>query len=157
MKKIFLIGLVFFIQFSTAVLAATPEELALSLVEKYGFGGNLKNISYQAASQTQTYKMMVSKIGEQKTQSLVKNEVDKLIPKHQKEWNKNLAASYAQVLNAEKLQSLLDAGPSSKYADDLKAKQGEIGNIMQSKSSGLLNELLTKATDSAFKKSNLKK
>ncbi len=152
MKKIFFNGLAFFALFSTAVLAATSEELAFSLVEKYGFGGNLQNISYQAASQTQTYKMMVNKVGEQKTQSLVKSEVDKLIPSYQKQWNKNLASSYAQVLNAEKLQSLLDAGPSSKYASDLKAKQGEIGKIMQSKSTGLLNELLTKATNSAFKK-----
>ena len=84
-----LVSVLFFLQFSIFAVAATPDELALSVVEKYGFGGNLKNISEQAASQTQTYQKMVAKVGEKKAQSLVNGELSKLIPKVQKQWNKN--------------------------------------------------------------------
>jgi hypothetical protein len=59
-------------------------------------------------------------------------------------------------MSAEKLQSLLHEGPSSKYADELKAKQGEIGKIMQSKSTDLLNEFVKKAMDSALKHTKTK-
>ncbi len=156
MKKFIFYSIIIFNFISTIATAASSNEIALSLIQKYGFGRNLTGISYQAAMQTQTYKMIVNKAGDKKAESIVKGEIDKLVPSYQSQWNKNLAASYAQVLSAEKLQSLLDEGPSSKYADELKAKQGEIGKIMQSKSTGLLNEFVTKAMDSAFKHTKTK-
>ncbi len=131
-------------------MAASSEDIALTLIQKYRFGQNLAPISYQVASQTQTYRMIVNKVGEQKAQSIVKSEIDKLIPKYQNQWNKNLASSYAQVISPEKLQSLVEEGPSSKYSGELKTRQSEIGPLMQSKSTGLLNEMLTKAMASAF-------
>ncbi|MGQ2964418.1 hypothetical protein [Methylophilus sp.] len=135
---------------STAVIAADSEEIALKLVQKYHFGQNLALISYQVSAQTQTYKMIVNKVGEQKAQALVRSEIDKVIPQYQQKWDQNLASAYAQVINAEKLQSLMDEGPSSKYSGELKARQNEIGPLMQSKSTELLNEMLTKAMTSAF-------
>jgi hypothetical protein len=156
MKKFIFYSLIIFNFISTSATGATSNEIALSLIQKYGFGRNLTNISYQAAMQTQTYKMIVNKVGEKKAESAVKGEIDKLLPSYQSQWNKNLAASYSQVISAEKLQSLLNEGPSSKYADELKAKQGEIGTLMQSKSTGLLNEFITKAMDSALKRSKAK-
>ena len=156
MKKFIFYSIIIFNFISTIATAASSNDIALLLIQKYSFGRNLTNISYQAATQTQTYKIIVNKAGEKKAESTVKGEINKLLPSYQDQWNKNLAASYAQVMSAEKLQSLLDEGPSSKYADELKAKQGEIGTLMQSKSTGLLNEFITKAMDSALKRTKAK-
>ncbi|TFW72956.1 hypothetical protein C3Y98_00935 [Methylotenera oryzisoli] len=150
MKKFISHALVFLSLVSTLSVGASSEDVALNLVQKYRFGQNLTPISYQVASQTQTYRMIVNKVGEQKAQSIVKSEIDKVIPEYQNQWNKNLASSYAQVISPEKLQSLVDEGPSSKYSGELKTKQSEIGPLMQSKSKDLLNEMLTKAMTSAF-------
>ncbi|MES2355433.1 MAG: hypothetical protein V4568_13745 [Pseudomonadota bacterium] len=135
---------------STIAAAASAEEIALNLIQKYHVGQNLTAISYQAASQTETYRIIVNKVGEQKAQSIVKSEIDKLIPEYQNQWNKHLASSHAQVISPEKLQSLVDEDSLSKYSGELKARQGEIGPLMQSKSTGLLKELLTKAMTAAF-------
>lgn len=150
MKKLISNALVLLSLVSTISVAANSEDIALTLVQKYRFGQNLASISYQAASQIQTYRMIVNKVGEQKAQTIVKSEIDKVIPEYQGQWNKNLASAYAQVISPEKLQSLVDEGPSSKYSSDLKAKQNEIGPLMQSKSTGLLNEMLTKAMTSSL-------
>ncbi|MDT7848403.1 hypothetical protein Q9292_02170 [Methylophilus sp. VKM B-3414] len=150
MQKIISYALVVLSLVSTIAVAATSEDIALTLVQKYRFGQNLPAISYQVASQTQTYRMIVNKVGEQKAQSMVRSEIDKVIPDYQNQWDKNLASSYAQVISADKLQSLVDEGPSSKYSSELKTKQGEIGPLMQAKSTGLLNEMLIKAMTSAF-------
>jgi len=150
MKKLISYALMLLSLASTISVAANSEDIALTLVEKYRFGQNLAPISYQAASQTQTYQMIVNKVGEQKAKTIVKSEIDKVIPKYQGQWNKNLASAYAQVISPEKLQFLVDEGPSSKYSGDLKAKQNEIGPLMQSKSTALLNEMLIKAMTSAF-------
>ena len=126
MKKFISYALIVLSLFSTIATAASAEEIALTLVQKYRFGENLRAISYQAATQTHTYRMIVNEVGEQKAQSMVKREIDKVVPDYQNQWNKNLASSYAQVISVEKLQSLVDEGPSSKYSSELKAKQNEI-------------------------------
>jgi|APLak6261694702_1056217.scaffolds.fasta_scaffold05898_1 hypothetical protein len=150
MKKFISYVLVFLSLTSAMSVAASSEDIALNLVQKYRFGQNLKPISYQVAYQTQTYKMIVNKVGEQKAQSIIKSEIDKVVPEYQVQWDKNLASAYAQVISPEKLQSLLNEGPSSRYAGELKIKQNETGPLMQSKSTGLLNEMLAKAMASAF-------
>ena len=156
MKKFISYALIFLSLVSTISVAASSEDIALTLIQKYRFGQNLTWISYQVASQTQTYRMIVNKVGEQKAQSLVKTEIDKIILEYQNQWNKNLASSYAQIISADKLQSIVDEGPSSKYSGELKAKQSEIYPLMQSKSASLLNELLAKAMASAFSQTTLK-
>jgi hypothetical protein len=107
-------------------------------------------IGYQVAAQTQTYKIIVNKVGEPRAKTLVRSEIDKVIPQYQPKWDQNLASAYAHIISTEKLQLLVDEGPTSKYSGELKAKQNEIGPLMQSKSTGLLNEMLTKAMTSAF-------
>ena len=150
MKKITFVTLIILSILSAVVYANTSEDIALKLVEKYHFGQNLSAISYQVASQTQTYRMIVDKVGEQKAQSIVKSEINKGVSNYQKQWNKNLASSYAQIISIEKLQSLVNEGRSSQYSSEFKSKQNEIGLLMQSKSKSLLNEFVTKALNAAF-------
>ena len=133
-------------------VAASADEVALSFIEKYGIGNNLAALSYQIASNTQTYKIISNKVGELKAQELVKSEINKLVPSYQNQWNKILSSSYAEVFSLEKLQSLLDEGPASKYSGEVKEKQKEIGSLVHVKSKDLLNELLTKALGSALSK-----
>ena len=44
----------------------------------------------------------------------------------------------------------VDEGQRSQYSDEFRAKQNDIGALMQSKSTGLLNDLLTKAMTTAL-------
>lgn len=138
------------LSFVSTIAAASSEDIALKLVQKYNFGQNLSVLSYQAAKNSQIYQIIVSEVGEKKAQSMVKSELNKLIPKYQAQWNENLASAYAQVLSGEKLQSLFDKGRSSQYASELKTKQTEVGPIMQSKSNKLLVEMVAQAMTSAF-------
>lgn len=155
--KVAILGILFFLcGLSVAAHAAGSEEIALKLVEQYRFGENLRGISYQVATQTHTYGMIVEKVGEQKAKSMVREEIDKIISEYQPRWNKNLAFAYSQFISFDKLQSLLDEGPASKYASELKSKQSEIGPVMQTKSTTLLNEMLTKAMTSALTKAAIK-
>jgi hypothetical protein len=72
MKKIFFYSLIIFSFISTSASAASSSEIALSLIQKYGFGRNLTSISYQTALQTQTYKMITKKLGNKKLSLLLK-------------------------------------------------------------------------------------
>ena len=73
MKKIILVSLIILSFFTAAAYANTSQDVALKLVEKYCLGQNLSAISYQVASQTQTYQMIVNKLGQQKAQSTIHN------------------------------------------------------------------------------------
>lgn len=151
--KVFILSIIVALSgLSVATFAATPEAIALQLVEKYRFGENLRSMSYQSATLTQTYGMIVEKLGEQQAKSIIKQEIDKLIPEYQPQWNKNLAFCYSQFISVDKLQSILDEGPASQHSNEIRSKLNEIGPLMQAKSAGILNELLTKAITSALTK-----
>lgn len=150
MKRVILVSLIILSFLSAVACANTSQDVALKLVEKYRLGQNLSAISYQVASQTQTYQIIVNELGQQKGRSTVEAEIDKLIPSYKNQWNKNLASSYVEIISVEKLQSLVDEGRSSQYSNELKLKQNQIGPLMQSRSQTLINELVTKALNAAF-------
>jgi hypothetical protein len=150
MRKLFIYSLLALGLVTSTAYAASPEDVAMTFVQQYHFGQNLPVISYLTATRTQTYAMIVKELGEQKAQSLVKGEIDKVLPAYQNQWDANLAASYAQVFSKEQLQSLVDEGKASRYLGDLKSKQSDVGALMQAKSTGLLKELVSKAMLAAF-------
>lgn len=154
MKTIFAAILMVLASLSTTAYATgtgtSVSDVALQLVEKYRFGENLRGMSYEVSARTETYGMIVAKVGEQKAKQRVHQEIDKLIPEYQPQWNRNLAQAYAHYMSVEKLQSIVDEGQRSQYSDEFRAKQNDIGALMQSKSTGLLNDLLTKAMTTAL-------
>jgi Skp family chaperone for outer membrane proteins len=152
MKKIILCALLLLNLSSTVSIATSAEDVALTLVQKYSLGQRLTPISYEYATQSQTYRMIINKVGEENAKNIVNTEIDKLVPEYQEQWNTYLASSYAEVLSVEKLQSLVDKGSLSEYSTEFKEKGEEIGQLMYSKSYDLLTDLMTKALIAAFDK-----
>lgn len=145
MKKLLFYVLVPFTLVSLLSCAADSENIALAFVQKYNLGQKLTPVSYEYATFSQIYRVIVNKVGEENAKRIVNNEIDKLIPDYQNQWNIHLASSYAEVIGTEKLQSLFDEGSSSQYSGELIEKQQKIGELMMEKSTDLLNEIMTKA------------
>ena len=70
MKTIFAAILMVLASLSTTAYATgtgtSVSDVALQLVEKYRFGENLRGMSYEVSARTETYGMIVAKVGEQK-------------------------------------------------------------------------------------------
>jgi len=129
----------------SAPAGESSKDIALALVHKYNLGKNLTPISYYFATQSPFYGMISNKVGEENAKNIINNEVDKLVPEYQDQWDKYLASSIAEVLSADKLQSILDKGSSSEHLIEFEEKGKEIEKLMDSKSYDLLIDLMTKA------------
>ncbi len=137
---------------ATASAATEPSSSALTLVKGARLGNNLPGLAMQVAKSTVTYKSIESSVGTERAKQIVQEEIDKARPAYQEQWDKNLAASYAETLSAEELESLAGNPKSSPYVSKMLANQGAIGQRMQAKSSGLLAALLSEALNKAFAK-----
>ena len=145
-----LLVLAFYLSFATA--APTAQEAAADLVARRDIGNNLRLMSLELAATTQTYLMIVAKIGPVAARSSVAREIDALIPNYQARWNHELAVVYARHLPLEALISLTAEGRESKYASKLADKLNDIGEDMRVRSTPILIELLSAAMLSAFSK-----
>jgi len=132
---------------ATSTLRAAPvtEADALQFVTKFKVGSNLLTMALQAARSTQTYAMLASKLGQDRAQALVTQELRCLLPEYQPQWDNNLATFYAEVFTSDQLISVAQQGRSSKYFADIAAQQGAVGKRMQSKSSSLLSSYVSGA------------
>src|SRR5882672_4454190 len=132
--------------------AAEPSSVALAMVKKLRLGDNLPSMGYQAATTTQTYRIIVQSVGPEKARTLITDELNRARPKYQDRWDKNLAASYSESFSEEELQSIADKQKASPYINKFLAKQGEVGNNMQAKSTELLDSFVTEVVSGAFNK-----
>ena len=105
------------------------------------------------ATRTQTYLMLVSKMGPGEARNVVQREVNALVPRFQDTWNHNLATAYAKQFSSEELQSLAADGRNSKYAPKLAERQSLVGTDMRAASESVLTELVTEAMKNAFTRS----
>lgn len=128
--------------------------VALSMVKTLHLGDNLESMSYRVATASQTYLMVVNKVGNSTAQSLTKDELKRLQPKYQEQWDANLARSYAEFFDSNGLQSIASEKKSSKYIGKFSSKQNEVGRSMQSKSTKLLTDFVSEVMLNVFKKVN---
>lgn len=136
----------------TNPLGTKIYNVALAMVKKLHLGNNLESMSYQVAVTSKTYLMIVKKAGDSTAQSLVKDELKRLQPKYQGQWDENLARSYVEFFDSNELQSIADEKQSSKYFGKYSSRQNAVGRSMQSKSTGLLTDFVSEATLNAFTK-----
>lgn len=125
---------------------------ALNLIEKMRLGDNLKILSYQTILKTQTYLIIARTVGEEKANFLIKEEIEKASQKYQQQWNKNLAAAYAEFFTSGELVFLANEHKSSLYVKKLFKSQDQVGASMQSKSLDLLHSLNVDVLSNAFEK-----
>ncbi len=142
---------------SSSAFAADASSAALEMVKKLRLGDNLGTMGSQVATNTQTYRNMVQMVGADRAQALIRDELSKTRPKYQDQWDRNLAAAYAESFTSNELESIAEKQKASPYANKFLAKQSDVGRSMQSKSTGLLQQYVAEALNSAFSKAMPKK
>ena len=148
MKRIYsaAIALTVLVALSNTVSAETPSHKdARTFVAQVQIGNNLPTLALSVAKRTNTYAMIVSKLGSADASIAVSNEVNALLPQYQPKWDENLATAYEKSFSQEELSSLVSEGRTSKYAGKVKERQTEIGRDMQSSSQPILIALVTEA------------
>jgi len=122
----------------------------LDYVVKENVGSNLTTFSHRVARVTQTYKIIVARVGKSKADKILNEELQKNISENQARWNENMAVAHAKHMSEEEVLSLLNGGSESPYYPKRVALQGEIGKTMRELSENLLNQVVTDSVASSL-------
>lgn len=133
-----------------SVQASEVDDSALAYVEDRHLGESLGWLGYQVASRTATFGSIVESVGKTQAQELVKDELLRLQPQFQSQWDRNMAAAYAQSFSADELRALNRGDKEPQLANKLRAKQNDVGTDMKARSADLLKEFVSQALNSAM-------
>lgn len=137
----------------TSHVYAGTEQNAVEMLRETGVTKNFPMMCLQTAVMTQTYAIMVSSIGKEKTMQILINETKAITPKYQEQWDKNMAKAWAPYLSDEEMISIKLEKQKSPYATKFMAQQDKVGPVMQSLSKDLLTSTTSEIITSSFKKS----
>jgi len=135
--------------FARNAQASEVDDSALAFVQERHLGESLGWLGYQVASRTPTFGSIVEAIGKTQAQALVKDELQRLQPQFQAQWDRNLAAAYAQSFTAEELRAMNKGDDSPMLANKLRAKQNDVGMDMKARSADLLRDFVSQALNNA--------
>jgi hypothetical protein len=130
--------------------AAEVADSALAYVEERHLGDSLGWLGYQVASRTATFGSMVQAVGKTQAQVLMQDELQRLQPQYQAQWDRNLAAAYARYFTAEELQALGRGDNEPQLASKLRAGQNDVGTDMKARSADLLKDYVSRALNDAL-------
>jgi hypothetical protein len=131
--------------------ASDVDDSALAFVQERHLGDSLGWLGYQVASRTVTFASLVETIGKTQAQALVKDELQRLQPTYQAQWDRNLAAAYAKSFTADELRALNSGTGVPMLANKLRAKQNEVGMDMKARSAEMLKAFVSQALSNAQK------
>jgi len=143
--------------FVTLVAFGQSEASALKMVNALRLGENLSGMTYTFAKATTTYKGVEAKLGQQKADELLRAEIAVAVPKHQEQWNRNLAQAWAPLMTPAELDSVASDRQKSPFASKFASLQERAGASMKVNSEPLLKTVLTEVLRGVFEKSMLKK
>ena len=135
--------------FARNAQASEVDDSALAFVQERHLGESLGWLGYQVASRTPTFGSIVEAIGKTQAQALVKDELQRLQPQFQAQWDRNLAAAYAQSFTAEELRAMNKGDDPPMLANKLRAKQNDVGMDMKARSADLLSDFVSQALNNA--------
>jgi len=135
--------------FARNAQASEVDDSALAFVQERHLGESLGWLGYQVASRTPTFGSIVEAIGKTQAQALVKDELQRLQPQFQAQWDRNLAAAYAQSFTAEELRAMNKGDDPPMLANKLRAKQNDVGMEMKARSADLLRDFVSQALNNA--------
>ena len=130
--------------------ATEVEDSALAYVEDSHLGDSLGWLGYQVASRTATFGSMVQAVGKTQAQVLMQDELQRLQPQYQAQWDRNLAAAYARSFTADELQALGRGDKQPQLANKLRARQNDVGTDMKARSADLLKDYVSRALNDAL-------
>jgi hypothetical protein len=132
-----------------SALASEVDDSALAFVEDRHLGESLGWLGYQVASRTATFGSIVEAVGKTQAQTLVKDELQRMQPQFQAQWDRNLAAAYAQSFSADELRALNRGDDQPMLSNKLRAKQNDVGMDMKARSADLLKDYVSQALNNA--------
>lgn len=143
----------------SALHAQTDSSLALEFLKKWKLNANLYLLTSDAMMNTTTFRIMVNNQGLADSRNLLVKNMVQILPKYQTEWDRNMAAVYAQHFSAEELQSLTQEGPKSPWAKKLASPttQEVLGQEMREKSSSILQAAAAEVLSKSFEQMPVKK
>ena len=137
---------------AVGVALAQSDESALKMVKALRLGENLGGMSYKLAKLTTTYQGIALKLGPQKADELLRTELAIAVPKHQNQWDKNLAQAWAPLMTRDEFESLAAEKQKSPYAAKFMSLKNQAGATMKVKSEPLLTTVMAEALNWAFEK-----
>ena len=138
--------------FLTGIVFAQTEDSALNMVRELRLGQNLGGMSYKLSKVTITFKGIAAKVGPQKADEMLKAELAYAVPRHQDQWDRNLAKAWAPLMTASEFDSMTANKQKSPYAAKFSSLQNEAGAAMKANSEKLLTTVMTEALSKAFEK-----
>ncbi len=131
--------------FAVGPALAQTEARALQMVQALGLGKNLEAMSYKVAKVSQTHLGVASKVGPQKADQWLREELIATVPKYQDRWDRNLAQAWAPLLTAEELESVATKKRGSPHFAKFMSLRNQAGAAMQAKSQALLATVVAEA------------
>lgn len=125
-------------------LAAENPDNALVFVQQHHLGDSLAWIGFQVASRTATFAAIVQKVGKVQGQTLVQNELQRLQPTYQEQWNNNLAAAYCESFTPDEMRTLNEGDVPADLAHKFQLKQKDVAMSMKAKSAEMLKVFVAK-------------
>jgi hypothetical protein len=151
------VGITSLLIFVTGAAFGQNEESALKMVQVLRLGENLAGMTYKFAKITTTYRGVEATIGPQKADELLRAEIAAAVPKHQGEWNGNLAQAWAPLMTSAEFDSVVSEKQKSPFASKFLSLQDRAGAAMKVNSESLLKTVLTEVLTGIFEKSMPKK
>jgi hypothetical protein len=124
-------------------------QAALDFVVNQNAAGSLLGLAKAAARRTQTFALLVAKLGRERAATLVDGQIGALIPEYQSAWNRRMASVYAVYFSEDELKSLAKEGTQSQYAAKWDAQREEIGADVRANSQSILSRLIAEALENA--------
>lgn len=152
MRKLFFKILIAF--FYCANVLAQDINPYFSMIRSLGLGNNLILMSYSTLARTQTYQIVKNTMGDKKANDALMEEIKKIVPKYQDQWDKNLAQSYMAFITPEEAISITKFKEKSPHFKNLLASREKAGSQMERKSKPLFVEMNTQILKNLFTRSH---
>jgi hypothetical protein len=146
------IGIASVLMLITLIAFGQSEESALKMVKALRLGENLAGMTYKLAKVTTTYRGVEATLGPQKADELLRAEIAIAVPKHQEQWNRNLAQAWAPLMTSSELDSVVSDKQKSPFASKFVSLQDRAGATMKVNSEPLLKTVLTEVLTGGCKK-----
>jgi hypothetical protein len=127
-----------------------PEIEFIDYVKQDNLGSNLTSFSYRVAKTTETYKIIVSKVGKEKANEIIDKELKRTIAKFQEQWDSNLAIAHSKHITKLEVNSLYYNGKESPYFKKRRTLQRKIGDSMKELSGQLLTKVVSEAMQNSY-------
>jgi hypothetical protein len=130
-------------------LSAANSE-AVALINKNNLSSNLPKMALQVIRKSQTFRGMVSKIGEQKSEKVIAKHLEIQIGNHILEWNRNLAEAHLEFFTLPEMRSIFKEKGRSPFFKAYRKVKKDINHSMRNKSGDLFTKIVTKTLQNAY-------